>query len=71
MSTKETLARQALRAHAKDRAALDRKQVQVVKAAKQAGITMEEIAETLGISLRTAYNRLEGKAPRIGATWRE
>ena len=71
MTEKEKAARQALRDHVKEQRALAKQQIARVQAAKKAGVPLEDTAEILGISLRTAYNRLEGKGPRAGAKWRE
>lgn len=68
---KQKKVRQALKAHVKDQHALDKAQVALVQRAHKVGIPMDEVVEILGISLRTVYNRLEGKGPRVGAKWRE
>lgn len=71
MSEKQQAARDALKAQVKEQKALDKKQITVVQRAHKADIPMSEVASTLGISLRTAYNRLAGQGPRSGAKWRE
>lgn len=64
------LARQALKAHAEKQHLLDLSEIEVVRKAAATGIPITEIAELLGISERTAYNRKAGKGPRAGIAWR-
>lgn len=71
MSEKQTAARAALKEHVKAKTALDKAEIALVKRAQKAGVPMSEIADTLSISLRTAYNRLGGQGPRSGAKWRD
>ena len=71
MTTKTKDVRAQLKAHVKAQAALDKQQITLVKRAHKAEVPMEEIASTLGISMRTAYNRLAGQGPRSGAKWRD
>ena len=61
---------QELRAHAKEQVSLDKKQIALVQRAHKAGVSLQDVGEILGLSLRTVYNRVEGKGPRAGADWR-
>lgn len=67
----QAAARSALTAHAEKQAMLDAEEIEVVRRASETGIPITEIAELLGISERTAYNRKAGKGPRAGITWRK
>lgn len=68
-SKSEVLA--ALKAHAYKQAEHDAAEIDLIKTAYIAHkVPIEEIAEILGISVRTAYNRIAGKGPRAGAAWR-
>lgn len=69
MSDKQDKLRQDLKNHAKEQLAMGRAQIALVRRAHKAGVPLQEVAEILGLSLRTAYNRLEGKGPRVGADW--
>ena len=61
----------ALKAHAEKQAALDAAQLELVRKAYEVHcVPIDEIADILGISVRTAYNRVAGKGPRVGAAWR-
>lgn len=71
MSKQQETVRAALKAHVKEQKKLDAAQIQLVQRAHKADIPLQEVADTLGISLRTTYNRLEGKGPRTGSKWRE
>ncbi len=72
MSEKQQAAvRQALKEHMKARGALDKEQIALVQRAHKVGISLQEVADALGTSLRTTYNRLEGKGPRVGVKWRD
>lgn len=63
--------RAALKEHVKERNSLDKKQIALVQRAHKHGVPLQEVADTLNLSLRTVYNRLEGLGPRSGAKWRD
>ena len=71
MTQKAEQVRAALKAHVKAQAKLDAEQIKLVQRAHSAGVPLQEVADALNISLRTTYNRLEGKGPRVGSKWRD
>lgn len=61
----------ALKAHAAKQAEHDAAEIELVKKAIHSwNVPIEDVASILGISVRTAYNRLAGKGPRANVSWR-